>query len=108
MRVASLSLEFDHDRPTIPSSRAVLADSVFQIDAHWNFDKVANKQFLRHFPFPLRPVRFRQWCLTARKPRRVEVERDGRLRPSSLSIATGNGNCWNINDLVIAVADSCR
>jgi hypothetical protein len=87
MCAASLSLKTNHDRPTVPSSPPMLSDSVFQIYAHWNFDQVASTHSFCHFPFPLRPGRFRQQCLTARTPQRVEVERDGRLCPSSLSIA---------------------
>jgi hypothetical protein len=74
---ARLTLEFNHNRPTVPSSRAVLSYSVRQIDADWNFDEVASAYFLRHFPFPWRPGRLHQWCLTTRTPWRVEVERDG-------------------------------
>jgi hypothetical protein len=31
---------------------------------------------------------------------RAEIERDGPLSPSSLSIVTGNENPWHISDLV--------
>jgi hypothetical protein len=74
---ARLTLEFNHNRPTVASSRAMLPDSVFQINPNWNSNHVASKHSFPHFVFPLRPGRFRQWCLTARTPRRVEVERDG-------------------------------